>query len=481
MLQRVGTVLSETLRRWIPDPFVFAIGLTLITALLALVLTPATPLEVLDGWYRGFWQLLAFGMQMVLILTTGFAIALSPITSRFVDWIAVRVSTPGRVYAVVIVLGGLFSIVSWGWMVLTAVLARELAGRVKGVDYAFLTACVYFSGQPWVGGLSSSIVLVLNTPGNFMIEQGTLADTVPVSLTLGSSLNLLYLAAYFLVFPLLIYSLRPRHPVGMAELATDAATATDPTPADATVTDPRAADLAMANLTVAAKADSAASGDRSPSDRMNQSRILAWLIALGGFSYIVWRFATRGPDIDLNIMIFILIMTGLVVHGTPVRYVIAMKRACSNVSGIIFQYPFYAGIMGIMTFTGLGQVIADAMASGASTTTLPFIAQVSGAVVNFAIPSAGGEWAVIGPTFVEAARGLAVDMSPAEFNDFVARIALAVAYGETSTNLLQPFFLLVVLPVMGAGMRIQARDVMGHLVLPFLAMFVLTAMLVTWA
>jgi short-chain fatty acids transporter len=137
--------------------------------------------------------------------------------------------------------------------------------------------------------------------------------------------------------------------------------------------------------------------------------------------------------------------------------------------------------MGIMTFTGLGQVIADAMASGASTTTLPFIAQVSGAVVNFAIPSAGGEWAVIGPTFVEAARGLAVDMSPAEFNDFVARIALAVAYGETSTNLLQPFFLLVVLPVMGAGMRIQARDVMGHLVLPFLAMFVLTAMLVTWA
>ncbi|MHC4079289.1 MAG: TIGR00366 family protein, partial [Planctomycetota bacterium] len=306
MLQRVGTVLSETLRRWIPDPFVFAIGLTLITALLALVLTPATPLEVLDGWYRGFWQLLAFGMQMVLILTTGFAIALSPIASRFVDWIAVRVSTPGRVYAVVIVLGGLFSIVSWGWMVLTAVLARELAGRVKGVDYAFLTACVYFSGQPWVGGLSSSIVLVLNTPGNFMIEQGTLADTVPVSLTLGSGLNLLYLAVYFLVFPVLIYSLRPRHPVGMAELATDTATATDRTAADATaadptVTGPSVTDLAMANLTVAAKADSTASGDRSPSDRMNQSRILAGLIALGGFSYIVWRFATRGPDIDLNI------------------------------------------------------------------------------------------------------------------------------------------------------------------------------------
>jgi short-chain fatty acids transporter len=136
--------------------------------------------------------------------------------------------------------------------------------------------------------------------------------------------------------------------------------------------------------------------------------------------------------------------------------------------------------MGIMTFTGLGQLIANAMAGGASVATLPFIAQVAGAVVNFAVPSAGGEWAVIGATFVEAVRTLTSDLPAPEFEALLARVSMAVAYGETSTNLLQPFFLLVVLPVMGAGMHLQARDVMGYLVLPFLVIFALTAILVTW-
>jgi short-chain fatty acids transporter len=188
----------------------------------------------------------------------------------------------------------------------------------------------------------------------------------------------------------------------------------------------------------------------------------------------------RGFDIDLNIMVFIFIMTGLMAHGTPMRYVVAMRRACANVSGIIFQYPFYAGIMGIMSFTGLGTLIAASMASSASIASLPFFGQVAGAVVNLAIPSAGGEWAVIGPTFVEASRALTIDLPAADFEALVARVSMAVAYGETSTNLLQPFFLLSVLPVMGAGMRLHARDVMGYLVLPFVVMFALTAILVTW-
>ena len=84
---------------------------------------------------------------------------------------------------------------------------------------------------------------------------------------------------------------------------------------------------------------------------------------------------------------------------------------------------------------------------------------------------------------IRTARDQAVGagLSPEESQALIARIALAVAYGETSTNLLQPFFLLVILPVMGAGVRIQARDVMGYLVIPFLVMSALAAALVTWA
>ena len=463
MLRAAGMFFADRLRRWIPDPFVFAVGLTLLIGVLAVLATPASGLDTLQAWYQGFFGLLEFGMQMVLILTTAFAIALSPVIARFVDWVANRINTPTRVYLVVVALGGVFSLVSWGWMVLTAVLARELAHRVKGIDYAYLVACVYFSGQTWVGGLSSSIPLLLNTPENFLIERGFLDSTISVDFTLGSNLNLIYLAVFFTLFPLLIVLLAPRaeHSRGIEIFSI--------------------ADEPGQGLSVAEEAAPPPKERRSPSDRLNHSRLLSLTIAVAGLIYISGYFLTRGLDLNFNIMIFVFIMAGLLVHRTPMGYVIAMKRACSNVSGIIFQYPFYAGIMGMMEFTGLGEAIASGMAGGASIMTLPLIAQVSGAVVNFAIPSAGGEWAVIGPTFVEAARALSVDMSATEFNAFVSRIALAVAYGETSTNLIQPFFLLIILPVMTAGVNIQARDFMGYLVIPFLFTYGVTAFLVTFA
>jgi len=437
-------------------------GLTLLVAALTLVVTPSSGLDVMQAWYRGFFALLEFGMQMVLILTTGFAIALSPIVARFVDWIATRINTPPRVYFVVVALGGVFSLVSWGWLVLAAVLGRELALRVKGLDYSYLVACVYLSGATWVSGLSSSIPLLLNTPGNFLIEGGVLDSTVPVAYTLGSYLNLLWLAAYFIFLPLLMVLLAPhsQHSGGIETLASES------TP--------------MRAMSVAEEAAPPAAGARSPSDRLNHSRLLTIIVSVAGLAYIVWYFATRGFDLNLNIMIFTFIMIGMLVHRTPMGYVFAMKRACSNVSGIIFQYPFYAGIMGMMEYTGLGETIAAWMASGASLMTLPLLAQASGAIVNFAIPSGGGEWAVIGPTIVEAARTVAVELPPDQFLEYVSRIALAVAYGETSTNLLQPFYLLIILPVMGAGVNIQARDVMGYLVIPFVAWYATTALLITF-
>jgi len=463
MLRAIGRILADGLRRWIPDPFVFAIGLTILVGLLAVVVTPASGLETLQAWYRGFFGLLEFGMQVVLILTTGFAIALSPAVARFVDWVAVRVNTPTKVYFVVVALGGVFSLVSWGWLVLAAVLARELAQRVKGLDYGYLVACCYFSMTPWVGGLSSSIPLLLNTPGNFLIETGILESTVPIGNTLGSFLNLAWIAAFYAIFPLMMVLLAPhtKDSGGIDTLVVH--------------------DAINEQKSVAEEAAATMDDVPTPSDRLNHSTLLAAVISGAGLIYIAWHFVTRGFDLNLNIMVFIFVTIGLAAHRTPIRYVIAMKRACSNVSGIIFQYPFYAGIMGMMQYTGLGEIVATWMAAGASVLTLPLIAQATGAVINFAIPSAGGEWAVLGPTFIEAARTLAVDMDPTQFNEFVARVALAIAYGESSTNALQPFFLLIVLPIMGAGVKIQARDVMGYLVLPFLALYLLTAVMVTFA
>ena len=461
MLSSLANVFSYRLRRWIPDPFVFALALTLLVGLLALGLTEAGFSQIVGDWYRGFWMLLEFGMQMVLILATGFAIALSPPAARAIDHLARLARTPGAVYGVVLVAGGLFNLVSWGWTVLAAVLGRELARRVPGVDYAYLIACVYLSGQPWVGGASSSIPLLLNTEGNFLIESGVLSATIATSQTLGSYLNLAYIAMYFATLPLLMWLMRP---------SSDRVRTLD---------DLRDPDLAEQG-SVAEEAESLTLDGTSLSDRLNNSSLLQWGVGLLALWYVARHFAVNGFSIDLNIMIFLFIALGLIAHRTPMCYSLAMKRACANAYGIIFQYPFYAGIMGIMMFTGLGTQVSMWLAEGASLETLPLVAQFAGAVINFAIPSAGGEWAVIGPALTETALALSAHLPAEQQQAYVARIAMAVAYGETSTNLLQPFFLLAVLPVMGAGVLVHARDVMGYLFIPFLVVYALTAALVVW-
>jgi short-chain fatty acids transporter len=462
MHDSVGGFLAFHLRRWIPEPFVFALALTLLVGLLAWALTDAGPGAVAGHWYRGFWMLLEFGMQMVLILTTGYAIALSPIASRLLDRLTGLARTPGAVYLLVMLAGAMFSLVSWGWVVLAAVLARELARRVDGVDYAYLVACVYVSSQPWVGGLSSSIPLLLNTEGNFLISSGVLAQTVPATTTLGSWVNAIYVAFFLTAMPALMWWLRPS---ARATRTLDALRA--PGPAN--------------DQGVEEEAESYRLGDdRCASDRLNNGTWLQFIIALAALWVVVRHFAGGGA-LDLNIMIFLFLALGLLAHRTPMRYVVAMKRACSNISGIVFQYPFYAGIMGIMMFSGLGALTSEWLAAGATLSTLPLIAQFAGALVNFAIPSAGGEWAVIGPALTETALSLSAGLPEAERQAYVARIAMAVAYGETSTNLLQPFYLLIVLPIMGAGVVIHARDVMGYLVVPFAFIYAATALLLTFA
>jgi short-chain fatty acids transporter len=213
------------------------------------------------------------------------------------------------------------------------------------------------------------------------------------------------------------------------------------------------------------------------SDRLNNSAWLLGIIAVCGIIYIIHYFNQNGLDLNLNIMIFVFLILGLILHKSPIRYGLAMKRSCANMSGIVFQFPFYAGIMGMMIYTGLGQTLAGWMASAATVDTFPLYAYATGAFANIAIPSAGGEFAVIGPSILEAIKGLNTG-NLYSLDALIARASMAIAYGETSTNAIQPFYLLIVLPVMGAGTKLQARDIMGFLIIPFLTFFTLGAVLV---
>ncbi|MBL7473457.1 short-chain fatty acid transporter [Robertkochia sediminum] len=450
MIERLGQIFTDAYRRFMPDAFVFAIVLTVICALAAMIVMSSGFFEVLEAWYQGFWLLLEFGMQMVLLVITGYSIALAPFLRRQIDKLAVHLKTPRQVYFFVTLTGTLLCLVSWGWIIITAVLARELALRVKGVHYPYLIACVYCSFISWVTGLSSSIPLLLNTQDNFLIEAGILQETIPTGFTLGSTLNMAMLLSTVILVPTVMWLLRPGK-------ATDK---------ELTVM-LEAGDTPKEIRSIAQEADATRlPGEKAWSDRLNHSVVLQYLIALSGVIYLGMHFYSNGGDLNLNIMIFIFLMLGMLLHKTPMRYGISMKRASSNVSAILFQFPFYAGIMGIMMYTGLARELGELMAAYASPDNFPVFAFLTGGLVNFAIPSAGGEFAVIGPSVLQAVNDLGI--SGDQTIPMIARSAMAIAYGESLSNLLQPFFLLLVIPVMAAGIKIQARDIMGFLVIPFM-------------
>jgi len=458
MIAAIGRFFAEKFRRWLPDSFIFAILLTFIAAILALLFADAKPFQIVQSWYKGFWLLLKFAMQMVLILVTGYALAISPPVTKFLDWLATKVKTPVAVYGVVTFVGCIFTSISWGWVVLTAVLGRELALRVKKVDYRLIAACVYIAVLPWHGGLSGSIPLMLNTPGNFLIKAGILDSTIPTTVTLLSPMNIVCMIALILLLPLLIILMRPsdEHVEEFADIC-----------------EPGAA--AAKAVTVAEEAESLRLPSKNLSDLLNNSLIIQIIISILGLWYLVWHFSTKGFDINLNIMNFLFIILGMIAHKTPFRYVIAMKRACSNVSGIVLQFPFYAGIMGIMIYTGIGKAIALWIAGGASVGTFPFISFLIAGIVNIFVPSGGGEWAVIGPTIVEAAKTLGSSMPAEQLTSFIAKSSMAVAYGDAWTNMIQPFWTLTFLPIIGAGTKMQARDIMGYTFVGLLGSFIIFA------
>jgi len=462
MLTKLGEKFTQIFLKYMPNAFVFAIILTLITAFATYFWLDVPPLKILTGWYDGFFDLLSFGMQIVLILVTGYSIALSPLAKKAIDHLSKYIHTPKHVYFFVVMIGMLLAMISWGWLVVTCVLARELAIRVKGINYPFLIAIVYFSAGSWVSGLSSSIPLLLNTEKNFLIEGGVLSEIIPTSYTLGSTLNLSMIVLFVFVAPMIILLLAPRKSE-KKELS-----------------DMLESDSLVKDLTIKQEADSFKLPFKAISDSLNNTMLLQMIIVIMGISFVVYYFISRGFDLNLNIMIFIFLMIGLLLHKTPMRYVLAMKRSCSNISGIIFQYPFYAGIMGIMLYTGLGTKLAEVMASVATIDSYPFYSFLTGGIINFAIPSAGGEFAVVGPSIITAVQELGTGLSQSEINAMISRASLSVAYGESLTNLLQPFYLLIVLPVMGAGVKLQARDIMGYLVLPFLIFFFIESLMVVY-
>ncbi|MDO5704196.1 MAG: short-chain fatty acid transporter [Paracoccus sp. (in: a-proteobacteria)] len=424
MLRILSRPATRMMERWLPDAFIFVIVLTLVAMLAALGIQRTNPLELIRIWGDGMWGLLPFSMQMLLVLVTGYILASSPPVKRLLTALATRARSAGAAIVMVTLVSLAASWINWGFgLVVGAIFARELARQVR-VDYRLLVASAYSGFVIWHGGLSGSIPLTVATPEHFTAD---IIGIIPTGETIFSWWNLLICAALFVAIPIANLMMMPRDDetvvVDPAKLGRDTTPA--PLPADAT-----------------------------PAQRLENSRLLMWAIGLPGLIWLA-MYAAGGGGINLNVVNFGFLFLGLVLHGTARSLLASLDDAVKGGAGIVIQFPFYAGIMAIMTGTGLAATMSEWFVAISTDRTLPFWSFISAGIVNIFIPSGGGQWAVQAPIMLPAAQELGADM---------AKVVMGVAWGDAWTNLLQPFWALPMLGIAG----LKPRDIMGYCVIVLL-------------
>ncbi|WP_168012637.1 short-chain fatty acid transporter [Halomonas salinarum] len=417
MLKFISRPAVKLVERYLPDPYIFVLLLTLVAAVAAIAVERQTPLEVLRFWGDGFWNLLTFSMQMLLVLITGFMLANTPPVKRALSGLAGKARNAGGAIVLVTLVSLVASWINWGFgLVVGALFAKELARQVR-VDYRLLVASAYSGFLIWHAGLAGSIPLTIATEGHFTVEQ---IGVVSTSETIFSWFNLTIVAVLLVSVPLVNRLMLPSE---------DESVYVDPALLEEDQ-EPRV------RIT-------------RPAEHLENSRALAWLVGIPGLLFLLDHFVLRGGGLNLNVINFLFLFLAIVLHRTPRRLLASLQEAIKGGAGIVIQFPFYAGIMAIMVQSGLAQSLSEAFVSFASAETLPFWSFISAGVVNLFVPSGGGQWAVQAPVMLPAAAALGAD---------VPRIAMAVAWGDAWTNLLQPFWALPVLAIAG----LKAKDIMGY-------------------
>ena len=307
--------------------------------------------------------------------------------------------------------------------VVGGLLAREVAAgfsrRSRPVSFPMLVASGFSGFVVWHMGYSGSGPLTAATPGSFIEKQ--VGHVIPISQTTFSWWNITATVATVVLVAFALWLVAPR-----AVPASHAVTADALAESDQRIATPEV---------------------EVPADRLDASRIPTLLVGLALVAYLVIHFT--GGTVTLNIVNWMFLALIFLLSRNAFEVMALVKNAASNVGDILLQFPLYAGIMGIMTASGLIQVLSDSIVEVASPQTLGFLAFLSAGLVNFFVPSGGGQVAIQAPILLDAAARLGVDPSV---------IIMSVAYGDQWTNMIQPFWALPLLAI--AGLKI--RDILGY-------------------
>ena len=441
MLAHWGGVLTRWTERWVPDSWVIAVVLTVIVASLAVTLGGASAVTVLAAWGRGLWTLLALTMQFTLMMVVAYACAVSPPVKRLFGWLASRPdpSQPRQAILLMAVCSTVTAWLNWAFsLVVTAAFLPFVVRANPQVDFRLLVASAYLGlGTVWHTGLSGSAPLIIATPDNFLITAGVLNELIPTTRTLFTPFNLVYALIAGVLGVGIMMALVP--------------------PAEKTVciTNEQGAHL------IGATPAKTRPIVMLPADWLEWWP--GWSLIVGGAMLLYFLLQVRQVGLgaawtidNYNLLFFAL---GLLLHWYPKSFLHACEEGIRTTWGIVIQYPLYAGIFGLMTYTDLGKVLTSVFVSASVPRLFPVVVYIYSAALNYFIPSGGSKWIVEASYLIPAGQALGVS---------VPTVTLSYAYGDMTTNLLQPFWAIPILTV--AGLRFG--DIMGYCLVVSGLMFV---------
>jgi short-chain fatty acids transporter len=442
-LARIGLRVSDWFERWFPDAFALALAAVAVVYVAALA-TGSSFVQTAQWFGAGFWDLVTFTMQMSMIVITGYAVATSPPVYTVIRKLAAFPSNGRNAAAYVALFSMLASLVSWSFsLIFSGLLAREVAHRVRGADYRAIGAAAYLGvGSVWALGLSSSAALIMASPASLPDAIERISGVIPLGQTLGLWQSMLIAAALILVSMTICYYSAPgdAEARGMRDMGVEYQPATQ-------------------NI-----------GTRqTPGERLEYSPLLTIVVCTLGFLYLIREVATSGPSIvlELNHYVFLFLIVGLLLHWRPRSFVQATLAAVTPVGGVLIQYPLYAGIVRMMTESGIATQLAHFFVAISTAHTYPVMIGIYSAFLGLFIPSAGGKWLIEAPYMLEAAKTLKVHLG------WVVQTYNAT---EALANLIHPFWMLPLVGILG----LKARDIVGYSMLQFVVHVPLVLFLV-WA
>lgn len=437
-MKAITNFFNSIVHRFFPDPLILGVFMLVFVILSGFLFTPSSPADLVSSFGTGFWSMLAFTMQLSLILLASSAIANTKGINNVLRKLASIPKTSAQAVFMVAITTSLIGLINWGIALVAGIIfAKEVAKQVKGTHYPLLIAASYIGFTLWSSGLSSSIPLTLNTPGH---PIGGVEGTIPLTETIFTSSNLIITLALLLTYALVSRFMTP---------AKEHAISIDP---EAFATD---------NESVNKNEDT----ENTFASRLDNNRIITTILGIICLISFGYNFYNGGINsINLNTVNMLLIGIGLLLYDGMRPYLEEIGKSVKSIVPLLIGYPIYGAISGLLVDSGLAATLTEFFASMASAETLPLLTYLSAGLVNLFIPAAGGQIIVQGPIFLPIAEQLGVSQG---------YIAMAITYGDTWTNLLQPFWALPALALAGLGIR----HIMGFCIIAMLVSGVVTGTL----